>query len=122
MELALRREAEAEAGVEGRGGVAEEEEVEVGAGSACMQRVAIFGSKLSDVGWRQILVKVTGQVLKDLPGGEELPGLKGTVADAMEQASTRSLSDSCAGVEVWRFLIEEPSQELLNFRALSMIC
>ena len=56
-------------------------------------------------------MKATGQVLEDLPGGEELPGFKGDVADAVEQASTRSLSDSRAGVEVWRFLIEEPSQE-----------
>ena len=45
FELALGTEAVAEAGVEGRGGgVVAEEEVEVGAGSTCMPRVASFSA------------------------------------------------------------------------------
>ena len=45
LEVALETEAEAEAGVEGRGGgVVAEEEVEVGAGFVCVPRVAIFSA------------------------------------------------------------------------------
>ena len=45
LEVALETEAEAEADVEGRrGGVEAKEEVEVGAGSACVPRVEIFAA------------------------------------------------------------------------------
>ena len=62
-------------------------------------------------------MKATGQVLEDLPGGEELPGIKGDVSNMIEHTSARLLSDSRAGVEVRRFLIEETSQEICLTRA-----
>ena len=43
--------------------------------------------------------------------GKELPGVEGRVGNVMEQASTSLLSDSRAGVEVWKWLIKETSQK-----------